>query len=71
MRNSKFAVFAGILVFAIVLACLANSYAASTPTPNKVIVTPKDPAIVLGGTQQFTAAVYSTRGAIIKNPTIT
>lgn len=63
MKNSKFAVLACILVCAFLASGFVNFASAATP---KVTVTPSDPAVKLGGTQQFQATVSG-----VKNPTVT
>ena len=62
MRATRVAVFAFVLVCAFAIGGFVDLACAATL---KVIVTPSDPAVKLGGTQQFTAKVSGVKNASV------
>ena len=64
MRASRVAVFAFVLVCAFAIGGFVDLASAAAPKV-KVIVTPSDPAVILGGTQQFKAKVTGVKGAAV------
>ena len=63
MRGSRVVIFACVLFCAFALCGFAHS--TQPETPAKVVLSPKDPAVIIGKTQTFTATVYDTKGAKI------
>ncbi|MGA3114914.1 MAG: hypothetical protein ABSF90_10855 [Syntrophobacteraceae bacterium] len=70
MRGSRVVVFACVLFCAFAFVGFAHS--AQPETPAKVVLSPKDPAVIIGktqtSTQTFTATVFDSKGAKITTP---
>ncbi|MGO9021436.1 MAG: hypothetical protein ACLQVJ_24120 [Syntrophobacteraceae bacterium] len=70
MRGSTVVVFACVLFCAFAFGGFA--YSAQPETPAKVVLSPKDPAVIIGktqtSTQAFTATVFDAKGAKITTP---
>ncbi|MFZ0931114.1 MAG: hypothetical protein WAN11_21085 [Syntrophobacteraceae bacterium] len=72
MRASRFVVFACVLFCAFALCGFAHS--AQPETPAKVVLSPKDPTVIIGktqtSTQTFIATVYDAKSAKITTPVV-
>lgn len=67
MKGTRLAVLVGIMICAFALGGFVQSAGAATQqTPAKVVVTPKNPSVVIGKTENFTATVYDKKGSKIK-----
>ena len=71
MRGLRFAVLACVVICAFALGGFVQSaWAVKVQTPAKVVLTPKNPSVIIGETQTFTAKVLDKAGNKMKTPVL-